>query len=127
MGLFMDEDAEDGDFVAIYSGDALDRHQCELLCRAQKNYVVKIHNNLYLNAFDKKNKKGSESNHRRSVEKSVAVVVAFAFADTLAFAFAAFSCIQLHSICDVGKDNVTASAHDADGFADCCLVRAFGT
>ena len=47
QGLFAAEQAKKDDFIARYSGDVLNLTQCE---QSDSQYIVKIHNNLYLDA-----------------------------------------------------------------------------
>ena len=46
-GLFVLEDVKKGEFIARYSGEAIDKDEC---ARRSSNYRLKIHQNLYLDA-----------------------------------------------------------------------------
>ena len=46
------EDAKKDECIARYSGELLNREHCEALSIAERDYIVAVHRNLYLDAKD---------------------------------------------------------------------------
>ena len=63
LGLFLEEDANANEWIARYSGDPINRAECER--RRHSQYRLQVHKNLFLDAVDKKHFEGRFINDAR--------------------------------------------------------------
>lgn len=64
MGLYLEEDAKAGDWIARYIGDPLTKAECDR--RGSSHYRLQVHKNLYLDAADQRHFEGRYINDARN-------------------------------------------------------------
>ena len=69
MGLYLEEDAEKGEYIARYSGDRLTKAECEQ--RRHSQYRIQVHRNLFLDAESPKHFEGRFINDARNSKHKV--------------------------------------------------------